>query len=113
MCRCSDEESKPQFLDRLQTGYYWEEPSTTGPITCLWIGGDGCYGCRVFMLTPEQELYVLNDDWEDASRYDCLYHYNRSENCLKLIRDDVPKSILNVDAVAYPSRVWQTLFPER
>ena len=106
------EESTEQFADRIKAGHYWTEQTAEGEVAYLLIGGDGCISVRLFILSPAGELYVLKNEWEDDPVTDSLMrYYHPQTGAFDSYRDDIPKSILNVDGEGLPAGVWQKLKP--
>ncbi|MBQ3524650.1 MAG: hypothetical protein IJA63_00100 [Akkermansia sp.] len=110
------EESKDQFIERLHQGDYWNETEGTDTVEYLHIGGDGCWGCRLFMLVNQADLFVLIEDWEGDPRptEDYVLRYNPRENDLETFCY-VPKSILGEDDTSRsrPERAWFRLQEHR
>lgn len=111
---CIYEESKEAFINRLnQDSLYWVEQSDDGSVEYLRIEGDGCFGDRLFMISPQGEMFVLYDHWEmeaPGAKYDILFRHDTATNDLVTVRSDIPKSIFHADEIAQPlSQVWQSL----
>lgn len=106
---CVYEESKPQFIERLHRGDYWVEHKGSDTVEYLYIGGDGCWSCRLFMLVNNTDLYILIDDWEGDPKptEDYVLRHNAQTNELGDFCS-APKSILDADSPDYtrPTRAW-------
>lgn len=65
-----------------------------GTIEYLSISGDGCAGQRVFILNPQDELYLLTSEWEEEPETDSLSRFDPSHGEWTDHRWDIPKSFL-------------------
>ena len=60
----------------------------------LKIGGDGCIGQRMFILSPKKELCLLSENWEEGEETDSLSRYLPGKDEWETCSDTVPKEIL-------------------
>ena len=113
---CVYEESKESFIERLHHGDYWAETEGGDTVEYLHTGGDGCWGCRLFMLVNRSSLYILIEDWEGepAPTEDYILRHHAQSNNLSDF-GSVPKSILAADSpdAGRPARAWFRLMEHR
>lgn len=86
------EEKRESLIERLYAGEYKKEVSPDGTIEYLSISGDGCSGQRVFILNPQDELYLLTEEWEEEP--DSLSRFDSTHGEWTDHRSDIPKSFL-------------------
>ncbi len=94
------EESKASLAERLYAGEYWRANSEQGDTEYLKIGGDGCRGQRLFILTARGNLYLLEEDWENGETTDSLMMYQSEREAWKTCCDAVPKSVLETEPLS-------------
>lgn len=106
------EESKASLAERLYAGEYWRVNSEQGDTEYLKIGGDGCRGQRLLILTAQGNLYLLEEDWENGETTDSLQLYQSESGSWKTCCDAVPKSILKTEPLSsVPSLLQPWLQP--
>ena len=88
------EEHKADFIERLYAGEYRMVEGDYGVAEFLKIGGDGCIGQRMFILSPKKELCLLSENWEEGEETDSLSRYLPGKDEWETCSDDVPKEIL-------------------
>lgn len=88
------EEKRESLIERLYAGEYNKEVAPDGTIEYLSISGDGCAGQRVFILNPQDELYLLTEEWEEEPETDSLSRFDSTHGEWTDHRSDIPKSFL-------------------
>ncbi len=88
------EEHKADFIERLYAGEYRMVEGDDGVAEFLKIGGDGCIGQRMFILSPKKELCLLLENWEEGEETDSLSRYLPEQDEWETCSDTVPKSFL-------------------